>query len=39
MPHWLLMFVFALEVMSRIAEVSAPFMVPLGPGSSSEVSP
>jgi len=36
--YWLLMLVFALEVMSRIAEVRAPLVAPLGPGSSSEVS-
>lgn len=36
--YWLLMLVFALDVMSRIAEVRAPFVAPLGPGSSSEAS-
>lgn len=37
--HWLLRSMFALEVMSRIADVRAPLMAPFGPGSSSDVSP
>jgi hypothetical protein len=38
MDYWLLMLVLALDVMSRIADVRAPLVAPLGPGNSSEVS-